>query len=75
MAIKAVLEVARADLNDAYGVTLWVREELTDLSPDDADALARELLTAAAEARRAKTEDERPGAFGRAAMVSGEAML
>ncbi|MEX1078900.1 MAG: hypothetical protein WED09_07315 [Homoserinimonas sp.] len=60
MAIVAEFEVARADLNDEYGVSLWVRKKLTEFTPDEAEALAEELLRAAAQGRALAVEDEGP---------------
>jgi hypothetical protein len=63
MAITAEREVARADMNDSYGVALWQERKLVDYSIEDARALAAELLHAADEAERVERED-RTAAFG-----------
>ena len=63
MAITAEREVARADMNDSYGVSLWQVEELVDYTTEDARKLAGELIAAADEADRVEAED-RKAAFG-----------
>jgi len=63
MAITAEREVARADMNDSYGVSLWQVEELVDYTTEDARKLAAEIIAAADEADRVEAED-RTRAFG-----------
>jgi len=63
MAIIKEHEVARADINDSYGVALWTIDPLTDLTTDEARELATELTRAADEADRIERQD-RDAAFG-----------
>lgn len=58
MSIKAELEVARADMNDALGVTLWQHKRQVDYTADEARELAREIAAAADEADRVRAEME-----------------
>lgn len=59
MALKVELEIARADMNDSYGVSLWQYKKLVDYSPDEARELAREIVAAADEADRVEAEDRK----------------
>jgi hypothetical protein len=62
MAIKAEREIARADMNDSYGVSVWQEGEIVDLSTEQAREYAAEILHAADEADRVEQED-RDAAF------------
>lgn len=62
MAITAEREVARADMNDSYGVAVWQERKLVDYSTEEARALAAEIVRAADEADRVERED-RDAAF------------
>lgn len=62
MAIRAEVELARVDVNDSYGVTVWQARKSLDYSTEDARALAAEILRAADEGDRLERKD-----FGRAA--------
>lgn len=59
MAITAVVEIARVEVSDEYGVTLWQKGTAFEYSVADARALAQELWSAASEAERALEEDGR----------------
>lgn len=59
MAIKAELEIARADMNDDLGVSVWLHKKLTDFTPDEARQFAREIAGAADEADHVRAEMER----------------
>lgn len=63
MAIRAEVEVARADMNDEYGVSVWQRRKLVDYTVEDARAFADEILHAADEAERVALED-RDASYG-----------
>jgi len=62
MAIKAEREVARADMNDAYGVTVWQEAAEMEYTPADARKLAAEIIRAADEADRVVAEDRQRAA-------------
>ena len=80
MAITQTREVARADMNDAYGVTCWQEVEMVDLTTDEARAYAEEILRAAEQADAIEAQD-RDDAFGGqncsplVISASGEAVL
>lgn len=57
MAIVAEVELARADVNDEYGVTVWQARKLLNYSTEDARDLAAEILRAADEGERLERED------------------
>jgi len=57
MAITAEREVARADMNDAFGVTVWQEATEMEYTPEDARKLAAEIVSAADEAERVAAED------------------
>lgn len=57
MPIKAEVEIARAEVNDDYGVTLWQRGSAMEYSTSDARALAAEMVAAADESDRVAAED------------------
>jgi hypothetical protein len=73
MAIRAEVEVARADVNDEYGVSLWQRKKLQDYQPEEARLLASELVRAADQADELERVD-RAAAFGGDECVSLEEM-
>ncbi len=57
MAVRDEVVLARADVNDAYGVTVWQRKKIADYTVEQAERLGSEILQAAAEARRVAAED------------------
>jgi membrane-bound ClpP family serine protease len=57
MAISQVREIARADMNDEYGVSVWQEKKLVNYSVGEARALAVEIGRAADEAERVARED------------------
>ena len=57
MAITAERVIARADMNDEYGVTVWTEGEMVDLTVEQARQFAVEVANAAAEAERVARED------------------
>lgn len=58
MGIELTREVARADMNDNYGVTVWQERKLMNYTPAEARALSTEIVNAAAEAERVAAMDE-----------------
>jgi len=56
MALKAVREIARADMNDDLGVTVWQHRKQVAYTADEARELAREIAGAADEADRIRAE-------------------
>lgn len=81
MPIMVEREVARADMNDSYGVTVWQDEPMLDLTTDQAREYAAEIVKAADEADRVEQED-RDAAFDSEGdthelyiALSGEAVL
>lgn len=79
MGISQVREVARADMNDQYGVTVWQEDELLELTVEEAVAFASEIIKAADEALRIRNEDDAvhasTGGFPHMLAESGEAVL
>jgi len=63
MAIVQETEVASAEANDSYGVTVWQHRKSVELSTAAAREYAQEILEAAAEADRLSQEDV-AAAFG-----------
>lgn len=58
MAISQVREVARADMNDEFGVTCWQDQEQLDFTPDEAREYAREIVAAADQADAIRRADD-----------------
>lgn len=57
MGINQVREVARADMNDQYTVTVFLAEPELELSPVDARRFAQEIIRAADSAEIAAAAD------------------
>ena len=80
MSITVMREVARADMNDNYGVTIWQDEEQVDLTTDQAREYAAEIARAADEADRIEQQDRdaayaSEGESGEFISPTGEAVL
>ncbi len=71
MAIRAEVDMARVEVNDEYGVTLWQRRKTSYYTTEEARQLGEELLAAAAEADRIEAED-RAAAFAGATVSFAE---
>lgn len=57
MGIDLTREVARADMNDDYGVTVWQERKQVNYTPADARLLAAEIVRAADEAEHVALKD------------------
>jgi len=57
MAIHSKQEIARADMNDDFAVSVWQHKKLVAYTPDEARQFAREIAAAADEADRIAAED------------------
>lgn len=55
---EAIQTLAIVDVSDGYGVELRQRRKRQEYSPDEAEALGRDLIEAAASARRTQREDQ-----------------
>jgi hypothetical protein len=79
MPINQTREVARAEMNDDYGVTLTLFELQVLLTPDEALAFAKEMIAAADEAVIARQQDMLrpipPSTFTPPIAPTGEAVL
>jgi len=80
MAITQEREIVRADMNDSYGVSLWVVDPIVDLTTDQARELAQQIVKAADEADRVEQEDRdaafrSEGEFSEFISPTGEAVL
>ena len=58
MGIKQERVIARADMNDEFGVSVWQEKKLKEYSIEEAYALADEISRAADEATRVRLEDD-----------------
>lgn len=58
MALIVEREIARADMNDEFGVSIWQEHKLVEYTPDEARQLAREITAAADEADAIQRADE-----------------
>lgn len=54
-----ITTLATVDISDGYGVELKQRRKRVEYTPEEAAALARELLQVAAEAKAAQDEDQK----------------
>ena len=77
MGITVEREVARADINDEGGVTVWQETPELALSIEQAREHAESILRAAAEAVRVRMDDvhESSGGYPFIVAASGEAVL
>jgi hypothetical protein len=76
MAIQQMRDVARADMNDAYGVTCYQEQELVDLTTDEARAYAQEIQHAADQADLVARQDEQDRArYVPSVALSGEVVI
>ena len=77
MAIIQEREIARADMNDEFGVTVFQEAQQTEYSIEEARAFAAEILAAADEAERIRTDDVHASSQGYPHMLgeSGEVVL
>lgn len=64
MGIVISREVARADMNDEFGVTVWQERKLLDLTVEQARDYASEIWKAALEADRIRMDDVHRSAGG-----------
>lgn len=55
---EAIQTLAIVDVSDGYGVELRQRRKRQEYTPDEAEALGRDLIEAAASARTAQRDDE-----------------